>query len=169
MHTPGFVSNDPGSPSRDAHRFGATLDICLETTRSFGTGLGTYETAFLKYQTANVDSAYTFAHNDYIQLASELGALGFLIFGGVFVVAITKAVRAAYSEEWNVRLLGLGCVGALTAIGIHSLADFNLYIPANALLLSWIVGISICLPRASHRSQSLEDRGRARDRSAKSF
>ena len=34
----------------------------------------------------------------------------------------------------------------MTAIGVHSLADFNLYIPANALLLASIAGIAASLP-----------------------
>src|SRR3984957_19125617 len=56
------------------------------------------------------------------------------------------AVRAAIRAEERVgRFLGLGCVGAMTAIGVHSLADFNTYIPANALVLAWIAGIAASL------------------------
>jgi tetratricopeptide (TPR) repeat protein len=51
----------------------------------------------------------------------------------------------------------MGCAGALTAIGIHSLADFNLYIPANALFLSWIVGLALCLPLRFHQSRPEDD------------
>src|SRR5580704_9209509 len=109
-----FFSHDPASVEGRAPIWSDSQKL-LGAYPVFGTGLGTYETAFHKYQTANVDLAFTFAHNDYLQLATELGAVGFLIFGGLFVVALAKAVRAAYSEEWNVRLLGLGCTGALTA------------------------------------------------------
>lgn len=123
----------------------------------FGTGLGTYQTAFLKYQTSYLDLDYTFAHNDYIELASELGAAGYLIFGGLFLTVLIRTIRAAGSADWNTKLLGLGCAGALTAIGIHSLTDFNLYIPANALLLSWIVGIALGIPSRSHPVLSSED------------
>ncbi len=34
----------------------------------------------------------------------------------------------------------------MAAIGLHSLADFNMYIPANAMILAWICGISAGLP-----------------------
>jgi tetratricopeptide (TPR) repeat protein len=148
-----FFSNHPASVEGRAPIWNDSRQL-LSAYPVFGTGLGTYETAFPKYQTADVDWDYTFAHNDYLQLASELGALGFLIFGALFLTAVIKAVSAAWSEDWNARLLGLGCTGALTAIGIHSLADFNLYIPANALLLSWVVGISIGIPSRSHPLQS---------------
>ena len=149
----GYFSTDPTSMEGRAPIWNDSRQL-LRAYPAVGTGLGTYETAFLKYQTASVDWNYTFAHNDYLQLASELGAVGFLIFGGLFLIVLLKTVRAAFSEDWNTRLLGLGCVGALTAIGIHSLADFNLYIPANALLLSWIVGVAISIPSLAESTRS---------------
>jgi len=152
----GYFSNDPSSMEGRAPIWDDSRQL-LRAYPAVGTGLGTYETAFLKYQTASVDWNYTFAHNDYIQLASELGVVGFLIFGGLLLMVLIKTVRAAFSEDWNSRLLGLGCTGALTAIAIHSLADFNLYIPANALLLSWIVGIAISIPSPSQSSRSNEE------------
>jgi O-antigen ligase len=144
----GFAANDPASVEGRAPIWHDSRQL-LSAYPVFGTGLGTYQTAILKYQTSNLDLDFTFAHNDYIELASELGALGFLIFGGLLMTALVKAVRAAGSADWNTHLLGLGCTGALTAIGIHSLADFNLYIPANALLLSWIAGLALSIPSPS--------------------
>ena len=89
----------------------------------FGCGLGNYGTAFLKHQTAVVDFAFLFAHNDYLQLASELGALGFSIFAGLMLFALMRAIRAAtQGRDWNTRALGLGCAGAMAAISVHSLA-----------------------------------------------
>ena len=34
----------------------------------------------------------------------------------------------------------------MAAILLHSLDDFNLYIPANAMLLAWMAGIAASLP-----------------------
>jgi O-antigen ligase len=109
----------------------------------FGSGLGTFGTAFQKYQTALVELSFGFAHNDYLELASELGAVGFLIFASLALFAIVQSVRAAFSNDWNTRLIGLGCVGSITAIAIHSFTEFNLYTPANALFLAWIAGIAL--------------------------
>jgi O-antigen ligase len=125
----------------------------------FGCGLGTYGTAFLKYQTSVVDRVFTFAHNDYLQLTAELGTAGFLLLCAVALPVFTRAFRAAaQARDTNTRYLGLGCAGAFAAIGLHSLADFNLYIPANAMVLAWISGIaaSLALPldaagRCRHR------------------
>jgi hypothetical protein len=44
------------------------------------------------------------------------------------------------------RLLGLACLGGLAALLFHSLADFNLYVPANAMVFSWVAAISSSLP-----------------------
>jgi len=39
--------------------------------------------------------------------------------------------------------LAVGLLGVFVAIGLHSLADFNLYIPANALALAWLGGLAV--------------------------
>ena len=148
-----FTSGDPTSVEGRAPVWNDSRHL-LSAYPVFGTGLGTFGSAFLKYQTSDVDEDYAFAHNDYLELASELGAVGFIIFAALIVMAFTKSIRAAGSDEWNIRLLGLGCAGSLTAIGIHSLVDFNLYIPANALALSWIVGIAVSFPSRSIAAQA---------------
>jgi hypothetical protein len=43
------------------------------------------------------------------------------------------------SRNWE---LAVGLLGALFAIALHSLVDFNLYIPANALTVAWLCGIA---------------------------
>jgi len=113
----------------------------------FGSGLGTYAVAFLKYQTSIVDRLFDYAHNDYLQLTAELGAAGFLLLAALVLPVGVNAFRAATrSRDPDTRWLALGCAGAFTAIGLHSLLDFNTYIPANALMLAWIGGISAGVP-----------------------
>jgi O-antigen ligase len=143
------------------------LPIWADTLRLIGSypltgcGLGNYETAFQKFQTAVIDRDVTFAHNDYLEIASELGAVGFVVAGTLFVSIFWKALRASLrTRDRNAQLLGLGCVGGMTAIAVHSLADFNLYMPANAMLLAWISGIaaSLAVPKAGASEKS--SRGR---------
>jgi hypothetical protein len=66
-----------------------------------------------------------------------------------------KAARAAGRPESETRSLGLACTAAMTAILLHSLADFNLYIPANAMALSWITGIAAGLEFSFAQDHSL--------------
>ena len=59
-----------------------------------------------------------------------------------FSVVRTAVRRAVNSADPGARYFAVACAGALAAILVHSLADFNLYIPANAMLLAWIVGMT---------------------------
>jgi O-antigen ligase len=119
----------------------------------FGVGLGNYVDAFLKYQTAAVDVVFNYAHNDYVELLAELGVFGFLSLAGFLFVIFRKAVRAATRHpDANIRYLGLGCVGGMAAIGLHSITDFNMYVPANAFVFAWIAGIAAGLPSARGRA-----------------
>jgi hypothetical protein len=121
----------------------ATQKPLIRAFPLFGCGLGNYGTAFLPFQTADLQSDYEYAHNDYLQLISELGIVGFSVFGTLMFLICRTVIRAtANALDRRARYLGLACIGALAAIGLHSLTDFNLYIPANAFVLAWIAGIA---------------------------
>ena len=123
----------------------------------FGCGLGAYEPAMLKYNASHPLVRTDYAHNDYLQLLAELGAVGFLIAAALAITVLSRALRAASAvAEHDGRYLALACVGAMAAILIHSLVDFNLYMPANAMVLAWIAGISAGLPSSS-KEVSLSD------------
>ena len=107
----------------------------------FGCGLGGYETAFWRFNVAGPLVTDDFAHNDYLQLLAELGLVGFAIGATLAFSVVRMAVRRAVSSaDPGARYLAVAGAGALAAILLHSLADFNLYIPANAMLLAWIAG-----------------------------
>jgi len=115
----------------------------------FGCGLGGYESAFEKFRTSSVDVLQIYAHNDYLQYLAELGIVGMLIASGFLVVIGLRSVRARLlHRQPDSRWLGLACAGSLAAIFIHSLADYNLYVVANASLLAWICGLVAAIPEA---------------------
>ncbi|MBZ5584596.1 MAG: Gfo/Idh/MocA family oxidoreductase [Acidobacteriia bacterium] len=97
---------------------------------------------------------HTRAFTDYLQLLLELGAIGFALAVLLGWCVVRQAVRAlAMKPAGDNRYMGLASMGALTAISIHSFTDFNLYIPANAMLLAWIAGLIAgleFLPRRQH-------------------
>ncbi|MEO7650984.1 MAG: O-antigen ligase family protein, partial [Bryobacteraceae bacterium] len=109
----------------------------------FGCGLGAREFAYLRYKTAFPLYTSDFAHNDFLQLFAELGAVGFLLAAALGVAVMWTAWRAARGQtEMRVRYMAFAALAAMVALFLHSFVDFNLYIPANALLLAWIAGIS---------------------------
>jgi O-antigen ligase len=139
-------SNDVATARRVLPVWGDTLRLIADYPLT-GTGLGAFEAAFPKYQTTTVETTVAFAGSDYLQLFAELGLLGALLVLALLLTAHRRAARAAVTcREWNVRLLHIGCTGAITAIGVHSLVDFNLHVPANALMLAWIAGVAVSVP-----------------------
>jgi O-antigen ligase len=110
----------------------------------FGCGLGGYESAFHKFNVSSPNWTVDYAHNDYLQLMAELGILGFLIAAALMLAILVKALRATRRNFGSDdHYLSLACTSAIIVILIHSFVDFNLYIPANALLLAWISGIAV--------------------------
>lgn len=107
----------------------------------FGCGLGGYETAFSKFKVSGMLVTDDFAHNDYLQLLAELGLAGF-VMGAALAFAVVKTAwrAAARPASPDAGYFAIACLGALAAIALHSMADFNLYIPANAMLLAWVGG-----------------------------
>jgi hypothetical protein len=65
-----------------------------------------------------------------------------LLFGSIFWI-LARAVRGyRRTEESFDKAVSLGCIGSIAAILVHSLADFNLYIPANALVFAIILAVA---------------------------
>jgi putative inorganic carbon (HCO3(-)) transporter len=138
-------------------------DLLVETTLLiraypiFGCGLGGYETAFSRFKISGVLVTDDFAHNDYLQLLAELGLVGFVIGAGLaFSVARMALHVAVKSSDPEARYFAVACVGALSTIALHSLADFNLYVPANAMLLAWIAGIVVAFEFRETSIEQLE-------------
>lgn len=122
----------------------------------FGCGLGGYESAFLRYKVGAPMVRDDRVHNDYLQFLIELGAAGFAIgvaLMGSIVVGIWRA--ASGSAEPEGRFLAIGCIGAMAAMGLHSVVDFNLYVPANAMLLAWIGGVGLSIGRGRSARERL--------------
>jgi O-antigen ligase len=109
----------------------------------FGTGLGTFPIAYPSVQTAFAGRFVSHAHNDYLEFASELGIPGvLLLFGAVFYLLLQSARSFRRIENGFGRTVALGCFGSILGILLHSLTDFNLHIPANALVFVVVLGLA---------------------------
>lgn len=129
----------------------------------FGCGLGAFFPAFLRYQVNGIGWAWTNAHNDYLQLFSELGVVGFLAPAVLMVAVFSRAVAAASDPVVReARFIGVACAGSLLAILIHSLTDFNTYVTANGLVLAWVAGVAATLGPPAAALDAPTDRRRGR-------
>jgi O-antigen ligase len=115
----------------------------IESYPVFGCGAGAYESAMHRYQTAAPLNTVDYAHNDYLQLLAELGIPGVVILGAGLFALVKKNIRDARRlSNSDARYLSIAALAAIVGILVHSAADFNLYIPANAFAVAWIAGIA---------------------------
>lgn len=110
-----------------------------------GTGVNTYGSAMLVYQTADPSVHFGEAHNDYLQLAAEGGFLVTAAAVGA-LLAIAFAIRRRFAEErrgasdyW----VRIGAATGLVAIALQETVDFSLQMPGNAVLCAILCAIAI--------------------------
>ena len=107
-----------------------------------GSGLGTFELLYRGYQTVVVTSNVDHAHNDYLEFASDTGVIGAaLLFLPILYLLARMVISFLDDPRSYRRAVTLGCIGSTTAILLHSVTDFNLQIPANALVFAVVLGI----------------------------
>ena len=112
----------------------------------FGTGFGTFPIAYTTVQTTFLDEFVNHAHNDYLELASDLGIPVALALTASLSWILVRTARTFRDANRSMdKFFALGCVGSMVAILLHSLVDFNLYIPANALVFASILGLAMSL------------------------
>jgi O-antigen ligase len=109
----------------------------------FGCGLGTFVSAIQKYRASTPIALVDFAHCDYLQLLAELGLVGFLLLMALAGLIVRDVFTAALGEPRRAaRLMAMACGASVVAIAVHSLVDFQFYIPANVMIAAWIAGIA---------------------------
>jgi O-antigen ligase len=112
----------------------------------FGSGLGTFTSLYPAYEQVKMQARYSHAHNDYLQYFSELGIVGMiLLLGGILFILVTCFLAWRERRRAEVKGLGLGGIIAVVAILIHSITDFNLQIPANMLLFSVVLSLTLVI------------------------
>jgi O-antigen ligase len=130
------VAQDPLTTSAATDRrgvWGDTLSI-FRANPVVGAGLGAFETVYPIYGRGNGELVIEFAHNDYLQVLADAGLVGgALAFW--FIVAIARGMmQVTKAPDPFLRALGVGSAAGVFALLVHSLFDFNLQIPSNALL-----------------------------------
>ena len=108
-----------------------------------GTGPGTFATVFTQYQPPGYAGRYFYGHNDYLHFISETGLLLIPIIIWMIVAFYKKGFYKLRYSGRLVRGTTLGAMSGVTAILFHSISDFNLHIPANALLFAILAAIVV--------------------------
>ena len=129
-----------------------------------GTGGGTFQYYARVFRPPNIVADPVTAHNDYVQFLAEYGVIGealvaafilvHLWFGGrALNYLVTERPIARYRLQSDSIALNIGAMSAAASYVVHSFFDFNLHIPANAMLLGFIFGTlanpGILMPRVN--------------------
>ncbi len=111
-----------------------------------GTGPGTFEMAYREYRRPSVLLAIRYTHNDYLHVLSDYGAIGLAILLSGIIAFSGKIWRTTKKlKRRNDKALAYAILAAVIALLVHSLIDFNMHIPSNAMTMAVIVGLGICL------------------------
>jgi O-antigen ligase len=122
----------------------------------FGVGVGNYEDRFREYQTVYPNLLFDHAHNDYLETAAEWGVPAAILFWVFVACVLFRAVRLFIRvESPEQRGILLACIGGIFSILVHSLTDFNLQIPSNALLFFTLIGTALAMPVKENRSSEI--------------
>jgi len=114
----------------------------LEDYPLFGSGSGTFYTAYPRYRRPEINGQFDHAHNDYMQFLAETGLIGAALMGLFVLGSLACALLAqARRRDPLARGVAFSVTMGLIAIGMHSTVDFNLQIPANAFLFTLLLAL----------------------------
>lgn len=131
-----------------------TLALALVRERPWlGHGGGTFATAFPPHKRPGLSQHWDHAHNDYVQVAADMGLPGLLLWLGVGMASAWRAAQLLRQRQ-SPEALGIGAAVLLACIslGLHTMVDFNLHIPANALTFTVLLAAVWAVPRPHRRS-----------------
>lgn len=119
-----------------------------------GFGLGTFDDVFRIYRDENVTIYFDRAHNDYLELAITAGipAAAMLILAFIIIVAFLTG-RLKFGAQYR-SFLALGITSSIQ-LGLHSLVDFSLQIPAISYMWCAILAASVSLANRCEKASTV--------------
>lgn len=121
----------------------------------FGSGLDSFGTLMLVYQSEPRGMRYVEAHNDYVQLLMEGGIVTFALVI-VAIAGLVLCIRhrfASADDGPEGHWVRVGATIGLLAIGLQSAVEFSLQMPGNTVLFAVLLAIATYLPAPSRPSR----------------
>ena len=106
-----------------------TIDM-IKHNPVIGTGIGTLEWGFPHYRPEGLYFRADYAHNDYLQMAAEMGILVLPIMVWILIIILKKGNELLKQPAYA------GITTGLVSIILHGFVDFNFHIPANMMLFA---------------------------------
>jgi O-antigen ligase len=103
-----------------------------------GHGGGAFRALFPSMRTSSISNKfYDHAHNDFAQMLAEYGLVGAVLIVMMLCALFRAAVGALKTRHEKMAIgMGFAALFGMSALLLHGIADFNLQIPANALLFT---------------------------------
>jgi len=114
----------------------------------FGTGLNTFGTATVVYRPEGADQHFNEAHNDYVQLLVEGGALAFILVL-LAIAGVGRGIAARFRDKVDgpdAYWLRVGATTGLIAIALQTAVEFSLQMPGNAVLFVVLLAMALYVP-----------------------
>jgi len=108
-----------------------------------GSGPGSFAGVYLNYHPAVLVRFFQ-AHNDYLHFTAEIGLFFIPLLGWLLSAVFLQGWRRLASPSRQVWSVTLSALTGFMAILLHSFSDFNLHIPANAVLATILVALVFC-------------------------
>ena len=129
-----------------------------------GTGLGTLPLVFPAYETLYDGKIVNHAHNDYLEMLADTGVAGAACCAWFLAILFFASLKQLLTTDGSfAAALHLSGIVACCGFLVHSLVDFNLHIPGNALLFLLVALLSTAsMPqnrskRRSHSSREAQE------------
>jgi len=135
------VSNELNPETQTAYSGASRNEIWRATLKMFaaspilGVGLGGYWIGITAYHDASGLVTPQEAHNDYLELLSSGGLVGFALGLWFGILAFRKMKMALNTRTGFLRAVCVGGIMGIAGVAVHSLFDFGLHILVNALVL----------------------------------
>jgi len=124
-----------------SHIWAVAIDS-IKNDLPFGSGLGAFPIAYARYDTTSGLERVEQAHNDYLQVAADMGVVGVIIGAWFLYIFVRLGISIGKIENPYRRALGVGAVVACCGILVHSLFDFVLHTTAISVLFFVMLAIS---------------------------
>jgi O-antigen ligase len=120
-----------------------------------GCGLGSLVAVYPRFEVLYDGLVVDHVHNDYMELLAEMGLLGALC-GAAFLWILFRDAKKCFAAEQGhfSRAIHAAAITAICGLLLHSLVDFNLHIPSNALLFLLQAHLATVAPLPSGSGKS---------------
>jgi O-antigen ligase len=103
-----------------------------------GIGVGNWKFKSIEYDASNLQEYRVpyHAHNDFLQVASEIGVFGFLCFLAIFLIPIIGTMKYIFKYR---RLIGVCFLGSLLVYSMDSMLNFPISRPISHVYFLFIL------------------------------